>query len=120
MIFEFISFPQSNKTAIQNQIPIFIQFVRKRLIKLLPRKNKRTHLCKKLGSMGSFSASGIAADGELYFSSENGEIFVVKAGPDFELLSTNSMNDICMATPAISEGVLFFRTHHYLAAVSDK
>jgi hypothetical protein len=54
----------------------------------------------------------VAADGKLYFSSENGEIFVVKAGPDFELLSTNSMNDICMATSAISEDVLFFRTHH--------
>jgi outer membrane protein assembly factor BamB len=75
---------------------------------------------KKLGNMASFSASGVAADGKLYFSSENGDIFVVKAGPDFELLSTNSMNDICMATPAISEGVLYFRTHHYLAAVSDE
>jgi len=75
---------------------------------------------KKLGSMASFSASGVAADGKLYFSSENGELFVVKAGPDFELLSTNSMNDICMATPAISKSTLFFRTHHYLVAVSDK
>ena len=49
-----------------------------------------------------------------------GVIFVVRAGPEFELLSANPMNDICMATPAISEGVLFFRTHHYLIAVSGK
>ena len=35
-------------------------------------------------------------------------------------LATNSMKDECMATPAISEGTLFFRTHHYLIAVSDK
>jgi outer membrane protein assembly factor BamB len=70
--------------------------------------------------MASFSASGVAADGKLYFSSENGDVFVVKAGLDFEILSTNSMNDICMATPAISEGVLYFRTQHYLVAVSDK
>lgn len=75
---------------------------------------------EKSGRMASFSASGIAADGKLYFSSEEGEIFVVKAGPDFEILSVNSMNDICMATPATSEGTLFFRTHHYLVAVSDK
>lgn len=75
---------------------------------------------EKLGEMSSFSSSGIAADGKLYFSGENGDIFVVKAGPDFEVLGTNTMNDICMATPAISEGTLFFRTHHYLAAVSDK
>ncbi len=70
--------------------------------------------------MNAFSASGVAADGKLYFSSEEGGIFVVKAGPEFENLATNSMKDECMATPAISEGMLFFRTHHYLVAVSDK
>jgi len=75
---------------------------------------------EKVGQMDSFSASGVAADGKLYLPSERGNIYVVKAGPDFELLSTNPMNDICMATPAISEGTLFFRTHHYLVAVSDK
>jgi outer membrane protein assembly factor BamB len=70
--------------------------------------------------MSSFSASGVAADGKLYFPSEQGDVFVVQAGPDFKLLSTNSMQDILMATPAISEGALFFRTHHYLVAVSEK
>ncbi len=75
---------------------------------------------ENVGDMASFSASGVAADGKLYFPSEQGDIYVVKAGPEFELLSTNPMNDICMATPAISEGVLFFRTHHYLIAVSGK
>jgi len=74
---------------------------------------------EKLGSNDSFSASGVAADGKLYFPGESGNIYVVKAGTDFELLSTNPMNDICMATPAISEGSLFLRTHHYLVAVSD-
>ena len=75
---------------------------------------------EKVGKMASFSASGIAADGKLYFSSEEGEIFVVKAGPDFEVLGTNSMKDICMATPAISGGTLFIRSHHYLFAVSNQ
>jgi outer membrane protein assembly factor BamB len=75
---------------------------------------------EQLGKRTGFSASGIAADGKLYFSSEEGDIFVVKAGPDFEVLATNSMKDECMATPAISEGMLYFRTHHYLVAVSDK
>ncbi len=73
-----------------------------------------------LGKMTGFSASGIAADGKLYFSSEEGDIFVVKAGPDFEVLATNSMKDICMATPAVSEGILYFRTHHFLIAVAGK
>lgn len=64
-----------------------------------------------------FSASGVAADGKLYFSSEDGNIFVVQAGPEFKLLAKNPMKDVCMATPAISGNTLYFRTQHYLIAV---
>jgi outer membrane protein assembly factor BamB len=65
----------------------------------------------------AFSASGIAADGNLYFSSEEGNIYVIKAGPEFKLLAKNAMKDICMATPAISGNTIFFRTQHFLIAV---
>lgn len=75
---------------------------------------------EKLGKSAAFSASGVAADGKLYFPGEEGDIYVIKAGPEFELLSTNLMKDICMATPAISEGALYFRTHHYLMAVATR
>jgi outer membrane protein assembly factor BamB len=67
-----------------------------------------------------FTASSVAADGKLYFTSEEGEIYVVKAGPTFEVLSQNPMGEVCMATPAISEGVLFFRTQGHLVAVGGK
>jgi outer membrane protein assembly factor BamB len=66
-----------------------------------------------------FSASGIAADGKIYFSSENGNIYVIKAGPEFKLLAKNAMNDNCMATPAISGNAIYFRTQHYVIAVED-
>lgn len=76
---------------------------------------------EKLGTPGmGFSASAVAADGKLYYTSEPGEVFVINAGPEFELLAQNSMNDICMATPAISDGALFFRTQHYVVAISDE
>jgi outer membrane protein assembly factor BamB len=65
----------------------------------------------------AFTASGIAADGKLYFSSEDGNIFVVQAGPEFKQLAKNPMKDVCMATPAISGNTLYFRTQHYLIAV---
>lgn len=65
----------------------------------------------------AFTASGIAADGKIYYSSENGSIYVIKAGDKFELLAKNEMKDVCMASPAISENTLFFRTQHYLIAV---
>jgi len=65
----------------------------------------------------AFSASGIAADGKLYFCSEEGNVHVIKAGPEFQLLAKNSLKDICMATPAISGNTFFFRTQHFLIAV---
>ncbi len=65
----------------------------------------------------AFTASGIAADGKLYFSSEEGNVYVVKGGPTFQLLAKNDLKDICMATPAISGNTLFFRTQHALIAI---
>lgn len=67
---------------------------------------------------GGFSASPVAADGKLYLSSEDGDIFVVRAGATFELLATNSMGELLMATPAIASGVMFVKTQHHLYAVS--
>ena len=66
---------------------------------------------------GGFSASPVAADGKLYFSSETGDVYVVRAGPDFKLLAVNSFNEVVMATPAISEGNLYFRTRNHLIAI---
>jgi outer membrane protein assembly factor BamB len=68
---------------------------------------------------GSFSASPVAADGKVYLSSEDGEIFVVKAGPKHELLATNPMGEVLMATPAISDGMIFVRGQHNLFAIAD-
>ncbi len=76
---------------------------------------------KRLGSGGmGFSASPVAANGKIYFTSEFGDVFVVRAGPEFELLATNSLDEIAMATPAISEGKLYFRTRSHVLAVSEK
>ena len=71
------------------------------------------------GRGGAFTASPVAADGKLYFTSEDGEIFVIKAGPKYELLSTNAMNEVCMATPAISDGTLFVRAQKHLYAIAE-
>jgi len=76
---------------------------------------------QRLGSgRTGFTASPVVGDGKIYFSSEEGDIYVVQAGPEFKLLATNPMGEICMATPAISEGSLIFRTHHHLVSVSQK
>ena len=73
---------------------------------------------QRLGSgTTAFTASTIAADGKVYFSSEDGDVYVVKAGREFELLATNPLGGITMASPAASEGVLYFRTSNRLIAV---
>lgn len=64
-----------------------------------------------------FSASAVAANGKLYFTSEDGDVYVVKAGPAYELLATNALGEVAMATPAISEGTMLFRTRNHLVAV---
>jgi outer membrane protein assembly factor BamB len=71
----------------------------------------------RLGSgTSAFTASTIAADGKLYFTNEDGDVYVLKAGT-FETLATNSIGGIGMATPAVSEGVLYFRTSNALVAI---
>ena len=68
----------------------------------------------------SLSASPVYADGKLYFPSEDGDVFVVKAGDKYELLSTNPVGEVLMATPAISDGTIFIRGEHSVFAIREK
>jgi outer membrane protein assembly factor BamB len=65
-----------------------------------------------------FSASAVAGDGKVYYASEDGSVLVIKAGPVFEQIAENEMGETLMATPAISEGTIFFRTRTRLTAVA--
>ncbi len=84
--------------------------------------NARTgkHFYKhRLDSGVGFTASPVAGDGKIYFTSEEGDVHVLKVGVEFERLAQNSMNEICMATPAISEGNIFFRTKSHIVAIGE-
>jgi outer membrane protein assembly factor BamB len=73
---------------------------------------------QRLEPVGSgFSASPVAADGRLYLSNEDGDMLVVRAGPAFERIETNPMGELLMATPALSEGVMYVRSSNSLFAV---
>lgn len=72
------------------------------------------------GAGGSYAASPIAADGRLYFTSEEGDTFVVRAGPEYELLARNSVDRIVMATPAISDGVFVLRALDRLYGITGE
>lgn len=66
-----------------------------------------------------FTASGVASDGKLYYTAETGEVFIVKAGPTFELLGKGDLGEPSLSTPAISEGVMLFRGKDHLIAVGE-
>lgn len=68
----------------------------------------------------SFTASPWAYNGKLFFLSEEGDTFVVRAGPEYELLATNSLSELCLATPAVSQGRLLIRTASKLHCLSKE
>lgn len=78
---------------------------------------KRLYQQRLADGRTGFSASAVAGDGKLYYTSEDGSVLVIKAGPVFEQLAENAMGETAMATPAISEGTIFLRTRTRLVAV---
>jgi outer membrane protein assembly factor BamB len=76
---------------------------------------------QRLPLVGSgFSASPVAADGKIYLSNEDGDMLVVRAGSTFEHVATNSIGELLMATPALSEGVMYVRGTSSLFAIGAK
>ena len=74
---------------------------------------------ERLDVRSTWTASPVSADGKLYCAAENGKVVVVKTGPDYQVMATNDLGDTCLATPAISEGRLYFRTRSNLIAVGE-
>jgi outer membrane protein assembly factor BamB len=76
---------------------------------------------QRLPLVGSgFSASPVAADGKIYLSNEDGDMLVVRAGPTFEHVTTNAIGELLMATPALSEGVMYVRGASSLFSIGAK
>jgi outer membrane protein assembly factor BamB len=73
----------------------------------------------RLGEAGpnGFSASPVGVDGKVFFTNDEGDTFVLKAGRTFELLHVNRMHEKMLASPALVDGTWYFRTHGHLMAV---
>jgi outer membrane protein assembly factor BamB len=69
---------------------------------------------------GTYSSSPVLADGKLYISNEDGLTSVVKAGPKFEILAENALEDYILSSPAISDGQVFVRTAGHLWAIGNR
>jgi hypothetical protein len=57
----------------------------------------------------TFTASPVAFDGKLLLTSEDGDTYIIKAGPKHEVIATNSVGEPVFASPAISDGMIFIR-----------
>lgn len=64
-----------------------------------------------------YSASLVAAGGNVYLLDDEGVTTVVKPGPEFESIARNDLKDACFASPAISEGQIFIRSENALYCI---
>jgi len=74
----------------------------------------------RIGNIGDYFASPVAADGKIYVAGENGFIVVLSTGPKLKILAKNDMGEPCIATPAIADGRLFIRTRESIYCISDE
>jgi outer membrane protein assembly factor BamB len=66
------------------------------------------------------SASPVSANGLLYFTSDAGDTYVLKAGPKFELVAQNPLGEECYASPALSRGQIFLRGLQHLYCIGKE
>ncbi len=83
------------------------------------RTGKEVYGKQRLPVGASFTASPWAYNGKIFCLSEDGDTYVVEAGPEFKLLETNSLDELCMASPAACQGKLLIRTASRLYCLSN-
>ena len=67
----------------------------------------------------AFTASPWAYRDHLFALSEDGDTYVIPAGDTFEVRHVNSLNEMCMATPAMAGSKLFIRTLEHLYCIEE-
>jgi DNA-binding beta-propeller fold protein YncE len=70
-------------------------------------------------SGGKYSASPVTGDGKIYFTSESGQVTVIRAGSKFEMLARNDLGEAVVASPALSQGCLFLRGDRHLFCIAE-
>jgi outer membrane protein assembly factor BamB len=69
---------------------------------------------------GTYSASPLLADGKIYCVDEEGTATVVKAGPEFEILAVNKLDNLTLASPVAVDNQIFIRTADYLYCIQKR
>jgi outer membrane protein assembly factor BamB len=83
------------------------------------RTGKLVYGKQALGARNTVTASPVAAYGRIYIQTEDGECYVVKQGPEFEILAVNKLDEVFCASPAVSAGKLFLRGRKHLYCIGN-
>ncbi len=74
---------------------------------------------KRLGNLGEYYASPVAGDGKVYITGDNGFVVVLDQSNELKVLARNDLGNTTLATPAIADGRLYFRTREKLLCISE-
>lgn len=75
---------------------------------------------KRIGNLGDYYSSPVAADGKIFVTGENGFLVVLEDGPEMKILAKNDMGGSCIATPAIADGRIFIRTREKIFCIANE
>lgn len=81
---------------------------------------KAHYQLQRLEATPNVFASPVAADGRVYIAGQGGSTVVLKAGPSFEVLATNTLDDGFNASPALVGDTIYLRGHKFLYAIAGK
>lgn len=84
------------------------------------RTGKAFYQNRRLGALGQYFASPIAADGKIYTASKSGVVCVIEAADELKVLARNDLGEAIVATPAIAENTLYVRTAEHLFAFGER
>jgi outer membrane protein assembly factor BamB len=85
----------------------------------LDARTGKEHYSQRIEGGVGFTASPVSDGRHLYFTSEDGQVHVIRAGEKYERVATSPLGEVSMATPAVSEGILYFRTQGHVVAVGE-
>ena len=69
---------------------------------------------------GGHSPSPVSADGLVYFVSDRGVTTIIRPSETFAVIAKNELGEPVSASPAISQGQIFLRTHQHLYCIGSK
>ncbi|MGH7455172.1 MAG: PQQ-binding-like beta-propeller repeat protein, partial [bacterium] len=101
--------------------PVYVLFDRGFLECRDARSGKEVYGRRRLDpAAAAFTASPWAYGGKIFCLSEDGDTFIIKAGPQHEVLATNSIEEPVFASPAISNGMIFIRGEKHLYCIGSR